>query len=408
MGSDSLDFWIWLNIGYLVTVFARNPVGFAFLGEGDRVGGKPYIETILTLIGYLMLKNYKITPKLAQKLPGWLVWVSAFGALAGAIGVYLPNIGNDLGKCYSAFYPNGMGMAATVGQLIALNEFGVDRLTFLAPLGSIMILYVISATSPSSLISPRNLRMLIVYGVGGILILLSGFRSQLIVILCQTAISVGVREKFIGVIKTVFLAIVVLTICVLASYTPLHLPFSFQRTLSFLPGNWDKDASKDAEGSSEWRFEMWQTVLSSDKYIHHKVLGDGFGYLRADYERSIDLMLGNTQLGATDMQQEMFMINGDLHSGPVSSIRFVGVIGLLIFLILMIHLATYAYRVLQECLGTPFQFYAFFITIPILLWPFSFIFIFGDYKSDIGVALITSGIIKMIQNSVRDYKIRCS
>jgi hypothetical protein len=52
-----------------------------------------------------------------------------------------------------------------------------------------------------------------------------------------------------------------------------------------LPGEWDPDAKDDAEDSAEWRYDMWNIVLSTDTYIHNKLLSDGLGF--RDYELQI-------------------------------------------------------------------------------------------------------------------------
>ena len=374
------------------------------LGGGARVGGKPYIETLLAVMAYLILRRYRISPEIARKIPGWLLGVSVFGALASAIGIFFPYTGNFLGRFYSPFYPQDLGVEASESQIILLTTIGVERLSFLANPGAILVLYIVSGINPAKLIAPGNLRSLGIYVLGVIMILLSGFRSNLTGVLLYTTVSVAFREKFVGVVKIFFCILTVMTIGIIVSYTPFHLPFAVQRALSFLPGHWDVDAVKDAANSNDWRMEMWKTVLTSDKYIHNKILGDGFGFLREDYEKSLDLMQGTVQLSQTDMQQEMFMINGDLHSGPVTSIRFVGYVGLALFYPMLVYLAMFAYKILNECMRTPFQFYAFFIVIPILIWPFSFLFIFGDYKTDISGLIFTAGILKMLQNSVTNYK----
>jgi hypothetical protein len=403
--SDRIDFWIWLNLGYLVTVFARNPVGFAFLDVGGRVGGKPYIDVILSLMAYFILSRYKISAEVARKLPGWLVAVTAFTTLAGGIGVYFPEVGNILGQFYSTFYPNGVGVAATQDQIFTLNTPDVERLTFVAAFGMALVLYVVSMVSPTKLLALGNLRKLGAYAAGIILILLSGFRSDLTMVMMQTMLAGALREKFLGIVKVTIISLFIIMLGILVIYTPIRLPLAVQRSLSFLPGNWEQVASSDAQGSSDWRFEMWSTVLTSDKYIHNKTLGDGFGFLRADYERGIDLMMGQQQLTETDMQQEMFMLNGDFHSGPVSTIRCVGYLGLVLFFPLLISLARYVYNITRECAGTPFQHFSLFAGIPLLLLPLTFIFIFGDFKSDLVTVIFSTGVFHMISNSVKAYKI---
>ena len=395
------DFFVYINMAYIVTVFLRNPIGFAFM-SGDRVGGKPYIETLLSFFGFIILKDLKITNKEASLIPKLLLLVSLFNTTAGAIGTLFPSIGNTIGKFYSVFYPVGMEMEASESQIYQLAIDGISRFSFLVSFGSTLILYIVSKVNPTRLLVIGNMRYLSAYILGIVMILMSGFRGLLVGAVINTITSILVVEKFIGFLKVIIILLVVLFIGIFISFTGIELPFAAQRAISFIPGNWNKDAVADAETSSDWRFQMWDTVLLSNKYIHNKVFGDGFGYLRADLERSISLMQGYDKLRENEMQQEMFMINGDFHSGPLTTIRCVGIVGLLLFIAMIIYLSFYSYKILCKCSKTPLKIYAYFTIIPIMLFPIQFIIIFGDYKYDYSAYIFSIGVLSMINNSIND------
>ena len=123
------------------------------------------------------------------------------------------------------------------------------------------------------------------------MIMLSGFRNALMNVFLMTGLAAILRDRFMGAIKVILIISVGALSGVLLSYSSINLPWTFQRTLSFLPGNWDPTAVAAAKDSSEWRYEMWSIALSTDKYIHNKLLGDGFGVSRPDYERMMDCLL---------------------------------------------------------------------------------------------------------------------
>ena len=233
------------------------------------------------------------------------------------------------------------------------------------------------------------------------MIFLSGFRNAFVLGVLSTYISTLFREKIEGFFKISFIMIFIVLSGIVISFTSVKLPLTFQRTLSFLPGNWDSVAVQDADDSTQWRIEMWQLALSSDKYIHNKILGDGFGYLRSDYEREMDIVTGKAQLSQLDAKQEIFLLDGDYHSGPVGSIRFVGIVGLLLFLPLLFHMLLMAVRTIKKATGSGFEFCAYFYCIPIILAPFVFLFVFGDYRKDLVTTLFSVGMMKMIQRSIR-------
>lgn len=393
---DILDLWVCINVGYLVTVFFRNPVGINVLG-GDRVGGRPYVDVALGVMTYLILRRETISPKMSRLIP--VVWLGAeiFNAVGGLVGVYFPILGSKIGMLYSGFLPS-FGREA-LGAVV-----GEDRLTSLQSAGTTMVLYIVCNVNPTYLIRPQNFVKLLGYLLGVILIMLSGFRNALFNVFLTTAFGVILRDRFVGFVKVLTIALTVVLTALLLSYSSINLPWTFQRTLSFLPGNWDPTAVAAAKDSSEWRYEMWRLALSTDRYIHNKLFGDGFGMSRQDYERVLDAGLGGVGFIGESATQEQFMVSGQFHSGPVSSIRFVGYFGLLLFLVLLLILPRCAYLLIGRSRGTPHQFLALFIGIPVIIYPIFFLFVFGAYENDIINALFFAGMIKMLNSTLDQSK----
>jgi len=392
---DVLDLWVWINIGYLATVFFRNPVGINALG-GDRVGGRPYVDIALGVFVYLILRREAISPKMARLIPAVWLGGEVFNAMGGLVGLYLPTLGSKIGMLYSSFLPE-------FGKEQMGVEVGETRLIWLQSLGSTLILFIVCSLNPTHLIRPGHFFKLGGYLLGLILIMLSGFRNALMNVFLMTGLAAILRDRIKGAFKVMLITFVIALSGVLLSYSSINLPWTFQRTLSFLPGNWDPTAVAAAKDSSEWRYEMWRIALNSDKYIHNKLLGDGFGVSRSDYERMMDAMTGGVGFIGESITQERFMISGQFHSGPVSSIRFVGYVGLILFLILQFILAHHAYRIIVESRGSPYQFLSLFIGIPILIYPIFFLFVFGSYDIDVINFLFYVGFIKMIKAAVIKY-----
>jgi hypothetical protein len=149
---------------------------------------------------------------------------------------------------------------------------------------------------------------------------------------------------------------------------------------------------------------MWEIALTSDKYIHNKIFGDGFGYMRADFERAMDVMYGRTSLRGDEAKQEMFLLDGDFHSGPISTIRFVGYVGLALFLPLLYLLMIMAWRVSYLSFGTKYEICSLFYCIPCIIMPMIFIFVFGDYRLCLVTILFSVGIMNSLKRSIEGSK----
>src|SRR5690606_33019173 len=132
-------------------------------------------------------------------------------------------------------------------------------------------------------------------------------------------------------------------------------------------GTWDERVEMDAEGSTEWRVEMWKEALTSEKWIHNKWLGDGLGFTKAEFETMKNVSASDQgAIGMSGMSavQESFMISGGYHSGPVQTIRTVGYVGLAILIIGFFRVAVHAHRQIQRSRNTEWFPVTLFICLP--------------------------------------------
>jgi hypothetical protein len=393
--TEKIDIIAWLNIAWLGIVFIRNPVGINALGT-SLVGGKPYVDFLLSVMSYIILSRQIISPKQAKLIISATVIISIVLALVCTVVMFIPSLGTVLGRFYSSFSSFGIQEGQDV-------EVGTSRLTTLQGPGTTLITYCVCMVNPMTMLSPKNLKFLFLYIAGLLMILLSGYRSAIFGVFFITGVGSFLRERLEGVVKLIFSLFFIGACFIVITYSGLQLPLTFQRSLSFLPGDWDPSAVKAAEASSEWRYEMWRTVMSSDRYIRNKLLGDGYGFLRSDFEDMIDASNGVGRLAGAEGDKEIHMIQGTYHSGPISSIKRVGYIGLVILLVYMIAMARYAWRLIEKTAGSPYQLITLYYGIPIITCPIIFVFVFGDYNDILGM-ISTLGIFKMISASFQTYK----
>jgi hypothetical protein len=187
----------------------------------------------------------------------------------------------------------------------------------------------------------------------------------------------------------------VITVLALGSGTLFNLPLPAQRALSFLPGNWDIAAVSDAKASIDWRVEMWQIVMKEDRWIANKVFGDGFGFTR----RELAMMAATKQMGGGFIggaEQEGFMITGAFHHGPLSTIRYVGIVGLILYYALIFLLAFRAVKLIRASLGTDLLPTALFVGMPTLYYAITFPFGGGQFDVDVPQYIYTAGLIKLV------------
>jgi len=99
------------------------------------------------------------------------------------------------------------------------------------------------------------------------------------------------------------------------------LPFTFQRSLAFLPLKIDPVARQDAEASKEWRLGIWKEALPTlPQYL---LLGKGYALT----ENQLDIASSQAFHYASDLAS--VDIVGNYHSGPLSVVIPLGIWGVI-------------------------------------------------------------------------------
>jgi hypothetical protein len=183
----------------------------------------------------------------------------------------------------------------------------------------------------------------------------------------------------------------------------LPLPPNVQRSLTFLPGTWEQRYKDDAKDSTEWRVVVWKEVLFTDRWIENKMIGDGLGF--TNQQLSYQLSLTDTQatrvgISGFDMQRESILASGDYHSGPISTIRVIGYVGLVFLILFQIRLAVHAHRQIMRCRGTQWHPLALLIGLPMIWQPFYFLFIFGDFRAEAVSLLMGAAMIRILERGL--------
>jgi hypothetical protein len=96
------------------------------------------------------------------------------------------------------------------------------------------------------------------------------------------------------------------------------------------------------------------------------------------------------------------MISGGVHSGPVSTIRYVGYVGLALHMIILGGLAHASWRLVKMGKGTPYQGLVYLICVPAVIEPFYFVLIYGAFENSFPESLFLLGMIRMFRNTLAE------
>jgi hypothetical protein len=385
---EALDFWIYLTVLYIFLTWLRHPTGGLVLNS-ERIGGRAYLNTAMACLSYWILARSSLP---SNAMAWWLtmltIGVSWFQSIIDVLRTLVPSIGVGVGQYYGGLPTEDDPDPMSIDP----GAEDVGRHPFIGAFAGPAARWALARFRPLTLINPMYFWRFALFMISVFASLLGGFRSGVVSLAAYFAAATFVRGGFFQLFRVLVVGAVGALIITAGSYF-VHMPNAVQRSLSFLPGQWDDAAVADARASSEWRYYMWRIMLTDPRYIENKWLGDGFGFSSQQFSAI-------SQAKTVADQQENFMIIGQVHSGPVTAIRYVGYVGLLIHTILMFYMAWLAFRICRASLGTGLSTLSLFFGIVIMWEPFNFYLIFGSYDGDLPNQIYWAGILKMLGNSL--------
>ena len=292
----------------LFTAKMTGGIGLHALGS-DVYGGKKYIFLIVSILSYFALTARRI-PRERAKL---YVALYLLGGITLFISDFYPIAPGFLRPIFWVFPPNG---SASMQM-----ELGKTRLAGVAGTASAIAFCLMAVYGLRGIFFSGKLWRLVLFGLSTIAIFLGGFRSS---ILAYVGVF-GLLFFLEGLHRTRMLLVFMLAGVLMAvAIVPLapHLPFTFQRSLAFLPLNISTDARQDAEASSEWRINMWKALLP--QVPQYLLLGKGYALTMEDAE-----LMGKTAFHSIDESQQGLAISSDFHSGPLTVVIPFGIWGVI-------------------------------------------------------------------------------
>src|SRR5499427_1976511 len=304
--------------------------GMRFLGSSVS-GGRHYVNVFVGLVAFVVIQSVPMPNKLWSRLPYAILAVTSFDLIIGIITTIFPASIYKIYPFYSA-----VSMAGVEEIISGQSETG--RIGAFGNFGSVLILIVFSTVSLRSLLHPSNFGRLLLLGVGGFSVLYSGFRSMVLNSFLATFLA-GIRDLKGGVVWLVVqLALFLAGISVINS-TVVPLPRQIQRSLTFLPGEWDSEMLSDAADSNQFRKQVW-TTWEREYFPKQPWLGRGFGFKSQWGQRSVY---------KSDIYDSVWTVEtGNIHNGFLASLDSMGIVGTLFFVI-------WNLRLLVRTLQVPFR-----------------------------------------------------
>jgi len=354
----------------LFTAKLNGGIGLHAFGS-EVYGGKKYIFVVLSILSYFALAAQRIPPERAK------LYVALFllGGVTQFIGDLYPITPSFLHFIFWLFPPSS--------SFRDVFEVGKTRLGGIGFAAGSFVYWLMARYGLRGIFLSGKLWRPVLFVMASMMIFLGGFRTAIISYLAIF----GLLFFLEGLHRTRALLVFMMAgMLAMVAIIPLasHLPFTFQRALAFLPLNLSTEASQSAEGSSNWRYEMWKALLP--QVPQHLLLGKGYAISMEDFQS----MGYDVAFHSVDPSQQSLALSGDYHSGPLSVVLPLGIWGVIAFLWLMLAGLRVMYcnfRHGDESLRT----------VNAYLWAyylyssFRFLFIYGGLSGDMLVFASTIG-----------------
>jgi hypothetical protein len=294
----------------LFTAKMTGGIGLHSLGN-ETMGGKFYFLLLVAILGYFALTAQQIPPKRVKLYVG-LFFLAGFSTVIGDLATRIPYQSSFI---FAFFPPSGSGVENQGAGITETTRFGG-----VSTMGLSGIFFMLACYGTRGIFLSGRLWRPLLFGLFSVLIFFGGFRSLILtaggIFLLQGYLEGLHRSK----VFPVFVLAGVLGLSLLIPFAHT-LPFTFQRSLAFLPLKLDPVARRDAEDSQNWRLGIWKEALPTvPQYL---LLGKGY----AISQNNLDMASSSAFHYASDLQSVDLV--GNYHSGPLSVVIPFGLWGVI-------------------------------------------------------------------------------
>lgn len=298
----------------VIFMTAKLTGGIGLHAFGSEVyGGKKYFFLVVGILCYFALTAHRVPPERVNLYAALFL----LGGVTQFIGDFYPVAPSFLRPIFWVFPPNGSSSMTIV--------MGETRLPGVSGAALAFVFWLMARYGLREIFFTARLWRPVLFVMATMTIFLGGFRGGIIAYLFMF----GLLFFLEGLHRTRMLLLFMLAgVLIVVTIVPLapHLPYTFQRSLAFLPLDLSEDAKESARNSSEWRVNMWKALLP--QVPSHLLLGKGYAISMEDFES----MGRDTAFHSVDEGQQGLALSSDFHNGPLSVVIPFGIWGVIVFL----------------------------------------------------------------------------
>ena len=280
---------ILLFIAWVGMVFVMNPVGLAAMGS--NVGGaRFYLKLALAFAAFLILSSRTYTEKDMRWIFTFIMFGAFFSLIYGIVSYVLagPTIDPTTGMVQEEFY--------TWHQELSVPAYTTAFLIF-------------ARFTPKEVFSLQRMWLPSLYFICLVMVLLSGKRLALAIMFIPPVIGAVMNRQLIYIFAAIALAVAMLSFIAVGQGQWFNLPLVAQRTVSWLPGDWDPELQGMSGGTDDWRAEL--RYWAAENVKRDPVIGQGFAI---DLAETVGAILAQQRGGTMDVQVAAYALGRAWHN----------------------------------------------------------------------------------------------
>jgi len=268
---------ILLFMAWVGMVFVMNPVGLAAMGS-SLGGGRFYLKLALAFAAFFILSSREYSEKDIR-------WVIVFIILGAVFSLFYEIVSHAL---------IGPTIDATTGMV--REEFYTWHQGLSVP--AYTIAFVIFARyTPKEVFSLKRPWLAVLYFICFLMVLVSGKRLALAIMFLPPIIGSVIHRQFVYLFVAGALGAAGLGFVVAGQGQWFKLPLVAQRTVSWLPGDWDPELQSMQGGTDDWRAEL--RLWAADAVRKEPWVGRGFAI---DMSETVGAILASQRGGDMSIQ----------------------------------------------------------------------------------------------------------
>jgi hypothetical protein len=300
-------------------VFYHDHTAATKMTGGGRMGGRGPIFLMLGTVAYVCgVSMNSPSPQFLARTPIIFLVLGTLAALPYVITTYLPGTAPVL----YMFSDN-----VNVGSYVeSINDTGeIVRASGGAVIGIMLSIVLLSYFPIYTWWRPNRWWVAIVCLICTLMVILGGYRNEFVTYALMVGVAIACYSGWRVLLMIPALALVIVAATSIQNAHLVNLPLTAQRTLSFLPGDWDPEVASSAVSSNDFRRKISEVYMREEAF-NHPLLGDGLTFDAAEFGE-YSLLAQTQEIEDGYYSTKMFLAGKMFHIGWISLYDAVGLIG---------------------------------------------------------------------------------